>query len=214
MPFIADDISAKPDVTNVILIIDESGSMSDCHAVTIETINAYFGKLAAERGHAVVTVYKFDYWQGFSLTKIIDEMPANLARISTDNYVPRGGTPLWDAVGSVVSNTPAQRKTLVVIQTDGFENQSEEWTDAKLKALIAEREKAGWTFVFLAADLDKAAAQQSAVAMGMSTSNTMSYSKAATTTMGATLSAATKRYGDSGGMSTREFLAEDEKEIK
>lgn len=221
---IADSFNKDPaqQEARVVVVVDESGSMSAARDTTIESLNAYFASLASNPGKTFVTVWKFDAVDDYTrpnhklsrISKIFDETLASEARIDVKNYRPSGWTPLWDAVGTVISALPVDKPTLFVILTDGHENSSSEWVADAIKKLIKEREEKGWTFVYLGADLSKGVSDEAAVLMGMSAQNTMSYDKSSSHAMAETLSSATARYAGSARMTTRSFLAPDEQEIK
>ena len=101
-----------------------------------------------------------------------------MPKLSRDSYVPRGGTPLYDAIGGVVGmmrarKRPASVKVALVIVTDGEENSSKEWTQPAVKALLEGVQKDhGWMVIFLAANID---AFKAGAAIGTQSGHTMSY---------------------------------------
>lgn len=226
---IADEFQKAPDqqTARVVLILDESQSMEASKDITIDTFNAYLKGLAENPGRTLVTVWKFDAVEpgkadAFQMDRakivprirqLFTDREASQAQISRETYQPFGWTPLYDAVGTVVSLLPDDKPTLCVVMTDGQENSSKEWLAEAVQRLIRQREAKGWTFVFLGADLTKTQSDHIAGVMGMSSSNSMAYDKRNTVAMGATMSASTARYSQSGRNTTRSFLADDEQEI-
>jgi hypothetical protein len=154
--------------------------MEQVKGATIEGFNAFLEEQKKGTGECLVSLYQFDdqydvVYEG----KNIKDAP----RLTTETFVPRGWTALLDAIGRTVIVTgsrlakmPEQDrpgKILIVIQTDGHENKSKEFNYAQIKQMIQHQEQAySWTFVFLSASLD---APQVARAMGISDSNTSSY---------------------------------------
>src|ERR1700692_92901 len=92
-----------------------------------------------------------------------------------EHYVPRGNTPLYDAIGECIRRTdPKGRAAIVLVITDGEENASSEFTRESVKTLLKEKESEGWTFAFLGADIDSYAVGGS---VGVSPSNTATTSR-------------------------------------
>src|SRR5262249_48815401 len=130
--------------------------------------------------------------------KVYGATPINDVIDLTDaTYVPDGGTPLIDAAVKLIHATAdyisknfktEQPGVQVVIQTDGEENSSREYSYADLTALIKEKEGQGWSFVFIGAGID---AYSQSAKMGFSVANTMSYDPANTAEAFATVSAST-----------------------
>ncbi len=143
-------------IVNVIL--DRSGSMETCRAGTIDGYNEYLNGLKAEKETKYsITLTQFDSPANIpELTVSYEDKPlAEASRISRDSYQPRGGTPLYDAVGECVRRVNVKgRGVIVVIITDGQENSSHEFTKDSIKALIKSKESEGWTFTFLGANID------------------------------------------------------------
>lgn len=147
---------------------------------TIEAINAYVGDLRADQTTMA------DLWLTTFDTESIDLVwderhAADVPKLSRDSYVPRGGTPLYDAIGGVVGmmrsrKRPASIKVALVIVTDGEENSSREWTQPAIKALLEGVQKDhGWAVIYLAANVD---AFKTGAAMGLHSGHTMSYNAA------------------------------------
>jgi hypothetical protein len=126
------------------------------------------------------------------------------------DYAPANLTPLYDAIGRTVRALEAKvqdgENALVVIQTDGQENCSQEYTREAIFSLIDEKKKAGWTFAFLGADQDAWLAGR---AMGLDRGNVMSYKSAETQAAFRSVATATMAYAGSGGSQTDEFFEEE-----
>jgi uncharacterized protein YegL len=155
----------KKGLTELVFILDRSGSMSGLESDTIGGYNSMLEKQKKEPGEAIVTTVLFDDKYELLHDRI------NLRGISpiTDKeYFARGTTALLDAVGKTINKiTNAQKHTtederaehvMFVIITDGLENASREFSYEKVRRMI-ERQKSqcGWEFIFLGANIDAVA---------------------------------------------------------
>ena len=151
-------------MTELVFILDRSGSMSGLEADTIGGFNGMMDKQRGEPGEALVSTVLFDHE-----TQVVhDRVPLDrVAPLDRETYFVRGTTALLDAVGGAVRHIanvhkyarPEDRpeKTLFVITTDGMENASRRYTYEQVKAMIQrQREKYGWEFLFLGANIDAA----------------------------------------------------------
>lgn len=149
-------------LTELVFILDRSGSMSGLESDTIGGFNSMLEKQRKEAGECNITTVLFD--NAYEL--LHDRIDIRAVSPMTDKeYYVRGSTALLDAIGltinklvSVQKNTAEDyraEKVLFVIITDGYENASREFTSEKVKAMI-EREKNqyGWEFIFLGANID------------------------------------------------------------
>ena len=149
----------KNNITELVFILDRSGSMSGLESDTIGGFNAMLAKQKKEPGEAYVTTVLFDTRFDRIHDRLkLEEVPALTER----DYVPGGCTALLDAVGDTVRHIAGihryarpedvPEKTVVVITTDGLENASRRYSLQKVKELIEhEKEKYGWEFLFLGA---------------------------------------------------------------
>jgi len=154
----------KTNRMELVFILDRSGSMCGLEADTIGGYNALLEKQKKEAGEARVTTVLFDDRCEVLHDRIeID----GLAPITDREYYVRGSTALLDAVGTTIQKiVNAQRytapdkradKVLFVITTDGYENASREYDYARVKSMIEkQKEKYGWEFLFLGANIDAA----------------------------------------------------------
>lgn len=152
----------KKGLTELVFILDRSGSMSGLESDTIGGYNAMLGKQKKEPGEAVITTVLFDDKYELLYDRI------NLRGIEpiTDNeYFVRGSTALLDAVGKTINKIGnAQKHTvederaehvMFVITTDGMENASREFSYEKIRQMIErQKSKYGWEFIFLGANID------------------------------------------------------------
>lgn len=183
--------------TLIAVILDASGSMASCFNQTIEGFNEFLNgqKNATGAGDAYITLIQFD------APKVIttyENLPiANAPKLSKENYMPNGGTNLFDAIGQTmesINKTLASKKkderpgVLVLIMTDGHENASAKFDGESIKANIKLAEKQEWTFMFMGANVDAFAMGQT---FGMNANNSFSYDVGATTSTYAAMSATT-----------------------
>lgn len=154
--------SRKPTANATLaFVLDRSGSMSSCKADTIGGFNQYIKTLKAGKASTSsrFTMVQFDTGGVDALydnAKVADVKPLN-----DETYQPRGGTPLYDAVGKTIHKMlqDKNKNVLFSILTDGEENSSTEYTYAALKGLMKEcEEKHGWNFTFIAMGMESWAA--------------------------------------------------------
>lgn len=149
-------------LTEVVFILDRSGSMSGLEADTIGGFNSLIRKQRKEEGEAIVSTVLFDD----ACDVIHDRVPiAKVENLTEETYFVRGCTALLDAVGGAIHHIgnvhkyareeDRPEKTLFIITTDGLENASRRYTYARVKAMVeCQKEKYGWEFLFLGANID------------------------------------------------------------
>ena len=151
-------------LTELIFILDRSGSMGGLESDTIGGFNSMLAKQQAEPGECRITTVLFDNEYEVLHDRI--DLKA-VGPISEREYFVRGNTALLDAIGRTINkisgvqkNTAEEYragKVLFVITTDGMENASREFSYEKIKAMIEhEKSKYGWEFIFLGANIDAA----------------------------------------------------------
>lgn len=142
--------------TNIHFLLDRSGSMYECLTDTIGGFNSFIASQRAENSdECYMSLYMFDHeYEIVYLKKSMNDVQ----ELNTTNFVPRGQTALFDAIGQTISSVNAMNNeninVIVVILTDGQENSSQEFSSGKIKDLISDKENEGWKFVFLGANQD------------------------------------------------------------
>lgn len=150
----------KTPVTHVLMVVDMSGSMMNLAPDVRGGFNEYLNKLKADDQmtyRLTVTAFDTEF-----IPLAVDAELADVPELTRDNYYPRGMTALNDAIGKTLAEFDAKHgkvrkheRALMVIQTDGHENSSDEFTTDQVKALIAEKDKSDrWGFIFLGAGPD------------------------------------------------------------
>ena len=152
-------------MTELVFILDRSGSMSGLEADTIGGFNSMIEKQKKEAGKAVVSTVLFDN----ESTVLHDRLPLDqVPRMTEEDYFTRGCTALLDAVGGAIHHIgnihkyarkeDVPEKTLFIITTDGYENASRRYSYEKVRHMIErQKQKHGWEFLFLGANIDAAA---------------------------------------------------------
>ncbi len=148
-------------LTEVVFILDRSGSMSGIEDDTIGGFNSILKKQKEEDGDAKVTTILFDD-KIEMLHKRVDIK--DIKNITSKDYYVRGCTALLDAIGysinfmiNVAKNKKSEKakNVLFIITTDGYENASKEFSYEKIREMITyQQEKYNWKFLFLGANID------------------------------------------------------------
>ena len=154
----------KKGLTEIVFILDRSGSMRGLEADTIGGFNSLIERQKKEEGEAYISTVLFDH----ESQVLHDRVPLDAIQLMTEkDYFVRGNTALLDAVGSAIQHIgnvhkyareeDRPEKTLFVITTDGQENASTRYNYDKVKQMV-ERQKEcyGWEFLFLGANIDAA----------------------------------------------------------
>ena len=152
----------KKDLTELVFILDRSGSMSGMEQDTIGGFNSMIEKQKKEEGECLVSVVLFDS----EISVLYDRVPISEVPAMTDKeYYTRGCTALLDAMGGAIHHIgnvhqyareeDVPEKTVFVITTDGMENASVRYSAEKVRQMVKhEQDKYGWEFLFLGANID------------------------------------------------------------
>jgi uncharacterized protein YegL len=167
--------------TEVVVIIDRSGSMQPFLKDTVGGYNSFVEAQKKLPGDAKLTTVIFDT-EYEVLENAIDLQKART--MNERDFMPRGGTSLLDAIGKTINKVLGRldslmamdrtKKVIVAIITDGQENSSREFNKQQIKTMIERQTELGWKFDFLSADMN---AINDATTWGIDRSNTMLFSQ-------------------------------------
>ena len=170
----------KKNLTEIVFILDRSGSMSGLEGDTIGGFNTLIRKQRTEEGEALISTVLFDNFSEVIHDRIpLDQVP----EMTGKEYYVRGCTALLDAVGGAVHHIGNVHKyareedrperTLFVSTTDGMENARRHYTYDRVRQMIErQKEKYGWEFLFLGANIDAA---KEAVRFGIHADRAVNY---------------------------------------
>ena len=167
----------NPDLTRLVIVADRSGSMHGIAGDMNGAIKELLADQAAQPGTLVVDIVTFDTVVEYPYTGV------KPAEVTDDIIRPRGSTALNDAVGLTIAKLGAELSSrdeddrpghvILVVVTDGMENASREYTTAQVKAMVEEQTNTwGWTFIYLAANVDAFA---TGAGYGFAAGQTISY---------------------------------------
>ncbi len=159
----------KENLTELVFILDRSGSMQSLTDDTIGGFNSLIEKQRGEKGECFVSTVLFNNTSTVLYDRVpLDKIPA----MTRKDYSAQGGTALIDAIGAAIRHIGNVHKyarsedvpqnTLFVIITDGMENSSRHYTSDRVKQMIErQKSKYGWEFLFIGANIDAVETAQS-----------------------------------------------------
>jgi len=182
----------KSDYTHISVILDRSGSMESIRDDTIGGFNGFLKDQKSQPGEATLTLVQFDSQDPYEVVHQFMRIQ-DIPDLNRETFVPRGGTPLLDALGrgindlekSIAGMKEGERpsKVLFAIITDGQENESREFSkDQIVKMIKKRRETDQWQFAFLSADLN---AIDDAMSYGIQPQATLAFKRTAKGAAGA-----------------------------
>ena len=165
--------------TELVFILDRSGSMSGLESDTIGGFNGMIAQHRSEGGDVLVSTVLFDHENEVIHDRV---RIADVPTLTSKEYYTRGCTALLDAMGDGIRHIknvhkyarPEDRpaRTMFIITTDGMENSSARYTADQVRAMVKQQEEAGWEFVFLGANID---AVQVAGGLGIRAENAVEF---------------------------------------
>ncbi len=196
------DAPMKDNYTHITAILDRSGSMESIRDDIIGGFNAFLREQKETAGMATLTLVQFDTGAPYEVIHSFTLIQA-VRSLTDKTYVPRGGTPLLDAVGQGINEldatlarmpeTERPSRVVFVIVTDGMENASREFSREQVAQMIAQKQEvAGWNFLFLSADL---AAVHEAEAMNVRFNQSLGFDRTAEGTRAAMRAASSRIKG-------------------
>jgi len=148
-------------ITELVFILDRSGSMGGLESDTIGGFNSMLEKQKQQEGKAYVTTVLFDHEIELLHSR---ENLHDIKPLTDKDYTVRGMTALIDAIGFSINRIKSLHEelkdekvpenTLFVITTDGLENASKKYSSSEVKKMIEEQKKKGWEFLFVGANID------------------------------------------------------------
>ena len=170
----------KNGITELVFILDRSGSMTGLESDTIGGFNSTIAKQKKEPGEAYVSTILFDHEQIVLHDRV---KLSEIREMTLKDYETRGSTALLDAIGKAIRHISNIHKyarpedvpenTIFVIITDGYENSSREYSSAKVKSMIKRKQEVyDWEFLFLGANIDSV---ETASELGISADRAANY---------------------------------------
>lgn len=170
------------DATDITIILDRSGSMSSIKTDTIGGVNQFVSEQQKVAGECRLTLTQFDTQDPQEI--VADAvLIADFKPLTDSTFLPRGGTPLYDAVGlaivrtgerlSKISEADRPNKVIFVIVTDGEENSSREYTRSQVFDMVkVQTDQFNWQFAYIGTNHD---ALKAAASISISAANALAY---------------------------------------
>ena len=151
----------KNNLTELVFILDRSGSMSGLESDTIGGFNSFIEKQKETKGDCLVSTVLFNQKSEVLYDRVSLK---EIKKMNKEDYIPGGSTALIDALGDAIHHIKNVHKyireedvpnnTVFVIITDGQENDSHHYTSDEVKKMVSKQKENGWEFIFLGANID------------------------------------------------------------
>lgn len=180
LPACASAPKPATDELQLYILLDRTGSMAPIWDEALNSVNAYADELTKEQDPPLdveISLAVFDAQDGLQFDMLRrKETPAGWKSVTSQEANPRGMTPLFDAIGAMltVAEEDKPKRAVIVVMTDGRENASREMTKETVKARLDSARKKGWEIVFLGAEF---ANFDDASSVGVSAAKSMAVSK-------------------------------------
>lgn len=162
----------------IVCVLDESGSMSGSEEKVVQSFNDMISKYREmNAGDAYVSLYTFGSRETPIKLVYTNQHLNEVVELTTADYKPYGSTPLYDAIGRALADHRDFNRVFFVVDTDGFENGSQEYTAGAVRDLIEQKTKDGWDFTFVGADLSQEQTQTMSMNLGMVQGSAMAFDK-------------------------------------
>lgn len=211
-------MAAKKLKTVLVFVQDETGSMMGIEQQTRSAFNEYFATLKKDKeiGDVQALVFQFsDAPPEERVRELHRGALAKVPKLDEENYRPRGVTPLLDAVGTAMQQAEKEKadRYLFIVQTDGLENASRDFTREQIAKMVTKKEKSkNWTVVFLGAGI--ANWKQEARALGATGQSVTAYSASDQSVAYASLGATSGSFLRTNSVKAASLGADTEAEIK
>lgn len=202
----------KRSCINVVFLLDRSGSMISCVDAVTSGVGEYVTGLVAQEDNIKFTLAEF--YTGSDSKPVLNIRYPNVKPSAVNlpfTFDPNGNTPLYDAVGTMITGVEKQNikgaQVIFVIFTDGEENASTAWKRDSIRDLITRKQNDGWTFVYMGAGINTWA---DAAALSIKAGNIGHYAptQAGTLAAFASLANSTAMYVNKSGQATASFFAD------
>lgn len=171
-----EDIIMNNEITEVVFILDRSGSMHNLEEDTIGGYNSFLQKQKQEKGTCLISTTLFS---SMSEEIITHQEISTVREMTKGDYQAAGCTALLDALGdsitemdSYLEEKEGKRNIIYVIITDGKENSSRRYDSKTIRKMISQRQDEGWQFIFLASNIN---AEEEASSIGIRKENSVNY---------------------------------------
>lgn len=195
-------------MTEILFILDRSGSMTSCASDAVGGFNSFLKDQKKKPKGKRLTLLQFDHEIEYTYDR--SKLKDCKKLVLNETYSTRGTTALLDAIGIGLNHLKKADKAIVAIYTDGYENASREWSPEAVKKAIKKANKKGWEVIFLAADIDTKFATQT---LGMSASKVATVRKSDIGKTMGLVSNYTRSYASSGKQSSTNLQEDHDKAV-